>query len=109
MTKTQSKSQHTPGPPWTLNKGNRKPMIGFDVKDGGPLLPIVPEVHGYCVAEAKRNARLIAAAPDLLAALKDLDDRLQLCKDVGVTADEAYDSFYQEIVRAAIAKATGAA
>lgn len=83
-------AQHTPGP-WRLNKGNRKPIIGFDVKDGGPLLPIVPEVHGYSVAEAKRNARLISAAPEMLAALEHV---------------ASGKSGYLDKVRAAIAKAT---
>lgn len=94
-------AQHTPGP-WTLNKGNRKPIIGFDVKDGGPLLPIVPEVHGHSAAEAKRNARLISAAPDLLeACIAYMRDRT----DAGCTADSAA----VKRMRAAIAKATGSA
>lgn len=55
------------------------------------------------------NARLIAAAPDMYEALKSIDARLRECMAIGLglTAADVYDSFYREIVRAALAKASG--
>lgn len=53
------------------------------------------------------NARLIAAAPELLEALQSLHDRLLDCELHQITAREAYDSFYRGLVKEAIAKATG--
>lgn len=61
---------------------------------------------GESQEQASANARLIAAAPDLMEALQELDMRLRACHSI-TTAREAYDSFYQELVRGAIAKATG--
>lgn len=58
------------------------------------------------LASAER-ARIAAAAPELLEALISMRDRLQICAKNGLSASDAYDSFYQEIVEEAIAKATG--
>lgn len=66
----------TPGP-WVLNPTGGTPMIGFDVRDGGPLLPIVSVVHGYDTDEARANARLIAAAPRMF----DFVERAALAGD----------------------------
>ena len=54
--------------------------------------------------EAKANARLIAAAPDLLGALQAIAD--PTVRTDGVFAQMAIDRF-RFIARAAIAKATG--
>ena len=86
---------HTPGP-WAA--------IGTDVKTPGPRSRILcwtgqPEVQ---MGEARANAQLIAAAPDLLAALRAMlakhDDR-----------DAPSDLWPAEAAqaRAAIAKAGG--
>lgn len=96
------KAKHTQGP-WTLDTclhiyglGEPKPIDGFP---GGVS---VEEVH-VCTAKTYADAALIAAAPELLAALEAVDEFAknpdQLSRDHdGVLAQ----------VRAAIAKATGA-
>lgn len=61
-------------------------------------------VYGHVAAEtAKANARLIAAAPDLLAALQAIVDSLSLQDDEGLI-EHAEPMI---AARAAIAKATG--
>jgi len=56
--------------------------------------------------ECEANAKLIAAAPELLEALKAIDERLENCSNSPICADEIYDSFYKDIVQQAIKKAT---
>lgn len=74
---------HTPGP-WTTEDATMGPKGDYDVsimgRDGMTYIGIVTgdDRHGICdqydaaaeVREAQANARLIAAAPDLLAALE---------------------------------------
>lgn len=77
-------AQHTPGP-WRYNWP--------DIIGGGGIVAEVNTIHQRGVADA----RLIAAAPELLAALQNI---LTANPDLAEVADEA---------RAAIAKATGGA
>lgn len=63
------KREPTAGP-WTINESGKSPIIGYDCKDGGPLLPIVDTVHGYDMEQAEANTRLIAAAPGMREALQ---------------------------------------
>jgi hypothetical protein len=69
MTTTKT-AEHTPGP-WTVNEGgiqgpNSTPICwGYHEDFGALIFPILPA-----------NARLIAAAPDLLEALKILAARI---------------------------------
>jgi hypothetical protein len=91
--------KHTPGP-WRINTAIRAGE--FDVKDAnssGGHAPIA-KVRGdkrRTANQALANARLIAAAPDLLEALKDMLPELE---SIG-----PLEKF--ERARAAIAKATG--
>jgi hypothetical protein len=70
-------------------------ILGFkdDPKDDGG-------VRGRTTGEAEANAHLIAAAPDLLAALQTLVEQAERHDAVGLYWDQA---------RAAIAKAEGSA
>ena len=90
--------QHTPGP-WTVNDG--------EIVGGGFVLGMVYGAISDVGSdhECHANARLIAAAPDLLAALKammDVQDSTDDCWcDDGVRPCEACQC------RAAIAKVEG--
>jgi len=71
---------HTPGP-WRVN--------AHDICAGSDAVAGVYGTTGYAPEEAQANARLIAAAPDLLAALRLYvrldDDRRAGCQ---ITADD---------------------
>lgn len=100
-------TQHTPGP-WhikTSASGNYFVYSDSACKSDDRIAGI-----NYCYPNtdiASANARLIAACPDLLAALQAIDQRLRECSRFPITASEAYDTFYQDIVSDAIKKATG--
>lgn len=94
-------TQHTPGP-WVMSR-NHVPHLGFMI--GAPVsatLPAHADRHiGHVYGEA--NARLIAAAPEMLEALEHIE--------WAVTGFGDFESQYPEAiaaVRAAITKATGA-
>lgn len=63
-------TQHTAGP-WTIRNGN--PTIIDGPHETAPHTYTLAETFGY-KAQREANARLIAAAPDLLAALKAILD-----------------------------------
>lgn len=89
-------SQHTPGP-WSINDW---PQANTDIAIGAvgtPLIARIPLRH-VSINEQKANARLIAAAPDLLAALLMVLDDPNALDGRPRTA---------EFVREAIAKAEG--
>lgn len=100
-------SKHTPGP-WELSEAEYKEGFGTyrrveQVEQFGDVVASVcirHTVNHTLNAAGDANARLIAAAPDLLEALKDmLDGHEDACTGYGEgSADKA---------RAAIAKATG--
>ena len=91
-------SAHTPGP-WRAGIGRRDQITAAD----GSAIGFV-NLYGYHHnANTVANARLLAAAPDLLAALIDI-----------ATAGERYGVQWDaatmgNVARAAIAKATGKA
>lgn len=84
-----SNAQHTPGPWRTGGKDGRiiYAADGFAVADATVF-------HGRHEGEHSENARLIAAAPELLAALERI-------------AELSYDSEATRVAREAIAKARG--
>ena len=100
-------NQHTPGP-WHVGIGNGDGSIFPEVgrtrlEDGGTTLyPIAQVNRGWNAVEDDANARLIAAAPDLLAALRNVIASYR-ANDPDSMANAINDA------EAAIAKATGGA
>lgn len=82
------KNTHTPGP-WRIGDGESSRVYLVNGPDGA-----IGEVV-YADARNPADARLIAAAPDLLAALEECVSTLR--------------PYYRNIARAAIAKARGEA
>jgi hypothetical protein len=69
---------HTPGP-WTVHE--LEDQGKFSIVHWGPLA-YVGDVGGHDgMATARANARLIAAAPDLLAALRETESQLRAYQD----------------------------
>jgi hypothetical protein len=103
-------SKHTPGP-WTV-EGDDKTMIGAD--DGKMMLARAEYQHvvpAWCRSkvEAQANARLLASAPDLLAAAALAADTIDSLHDhyCPKCTGGCPDRETVEILRAAIRKATG--
>lgn len=89
-------TQHTPGP-WTIRPYNFDDVQGaHGIFPEGCRIPICHSIMGNDLGQADANARLIAAAPDLLACLLDVLD-----------ADGDLYAMDFDRYRAAIAKATG--
>ena len=98
-------AQHTPGPWSEVGKTRTRSEI-----IGGKESTHIADVPSHAIA----NARLIAAAPDLLAALRDMDDLLQWLQDSGNLKSPIEPHPYglgvmlaKQAARAAILKATG--
>ena len=88
--------QHTPGPWVPLNDDN---YVGESFTT--PKQGLIGEWHDF-TNKKKANARLIAAAPDLLEACKNMKDRLSdYCQDLDCTPFDEMAA-----ADAAIAKAT---
>lgn len=97
-TKTEA---FTPGP-WEVRKDPSHFHTASSVYECGVDFPSVAEVGGSTVVMQEANARLIAAAPDLYAACKDV---------VNCYANLSDDALAQAVsmCRAALTKATGGA
>ena len=117
MTRIQTK--HTPGP-WSAERDpchydTLSTVVGgkhfsYNPADESFVLPreLIVQVGGqasHMVQEA--NTRLISAAPDMLAALKECSEWLKFYGPVGSTPDSA--KFMAQTVDAAIANAEGRA
>jgi hypothetical protein len=107
-TVTQQKATHTTGPWHDVPPMNQPNEFTHRVITGGPHgLPHIAYVpkNSYAAVEALANAQLIAAAPELLAALK----RIEACDehDPDGLRDTWKDLCYRcmAIAREAIAKA----
>ncbi len=99
-----SAAKHTPGP-WEAQMPSRHKI--------SVVTPDERELYIGCVplAEAEANARLIAAAPELLAACETLLSNLRTLDDAGRSNPAAWsrDTFASQVrlLQDAIAKATG--
>jgi len=110
-------AKHTPGP-WLHEVGPDAPIGSVVTFGGDPIAStcanaLVPGSNGSRAQHEMRNAnaRLIAAAPELLEALIALvERRFEVAKKLGVSRKEALgsDGRYQKAL-AAILKATGEA
>ena len=94
-------TKYTPGP-WsagsTCTRDGHHEVFGSDDCLVASVPSVVTEYEGNVRRPARANAKLIAAAPDLLAALKAM---------VKVDAEDGADDEYLHDARAAIAKAEG--
>ena len=98
----ETKTTHTPGP-WTFTKAHENeddtdPAYAPFYVEADPFY--IAGVAGRDLAEAEDNARLIAAAPELLNALKRLEQAI-------THPDKAEQFAAVEAARAAILRAEG--
>lgn len=102
-------SKHTPGP-WAYGGREFNDVREADGELVAVALHLRVKKPERSIAEAKANARLIAAAPDLLAVLKAFSDYVhqeQSATDGAVTYSTTAINHWAFLARAAIAKATG--
>ena len=106
-------SKHTPGP-WWLGRdpshfGSLTSITGGSDSTGG--IRSVAEVGGLDIDEAEANARLIAAAPDMLEACQSFIARWETLSSESANMMERRDldnlARSATAIRAAIAKAEG--
>jgi hypothetical protein len=98
-----SMGEHTPGP-WEYDGGAQ---IVESARPHMRICFLPSDYHEY--ASSKPNARLIAAAPDLLEALKMARDCISYCRRAHKDAQSGEGVPVELFLDAAIAKATGAA
>lgn len=84
-----SETKHTPGP-WVAYEDDfcggyyggpadgRKPWAVIQEVDGLCLAVVVPD----CLPNVEANARVLAAAPDLLASAREVRDEIEAARDV---------------------------
>lgn len=91
-------TEHTPGP-WAAR---RMHTGGFDIFDARNRDVVTVYGGGVETESREANARLIAAAPDMLEVLISTRDSLQAMADEGIIAEGSWPT-----IDAAILKATG--
>ena len=98
--KTNTQAKHTPGPWYVTGSCQDGTMITDDTGDQIANWPSCP------ACRKMPNARLIAAAPELLVACENL---IQACDCEDLNPTEAFGWYTKALLeaRAAIAKATG--
>ena len=107
----KTNTQHTPGPWLRLHEdklqSQTKAIVTENASMGG-VGEVIAWSNNYCGRASEANARLIAAAPDLLSALQNIATIAGVCAITFPNSPGNGD--FQNIVRdarAAIAKATG--
>ena len=99
-------SKHTPGP-WVVVGSRTKyveaRLVGSLMQEVAACGPTLAD-EGYG-QQQEANARLIAAAPDLLEALQDIAEYWNQDQNEAAMADACWHAIHT--ARAAIAKATG--
>ena len=104
---TTQQAQHTSGP-WTVKSCGASAYLSVDGADKRQVAKIPPRFHGPSLSDGPANARLIAAAPDLLAALELAVRYLEHPDVLAVTQHMALPgSVPVDRARAAIERATG--
>ena len=95
-------SKHTPGPwPWQYTSDRKRIVIGAGLVEGPNGYEVAEVYSDDCPSEvAEANARLIAAAPDLLEAVRAFVERF----DSG-QGRRAYTDHVAGLMRSALAKA----
>lgn len=104
---TEAKTTHTPGPWVCAAKTPDMIRIGPENQPMDNGYAFLADIHGR---ERESNARLIAAAPDLLAACKEATNirvPLQVAESLGGSGISKDLANAYEHLRAAIAKAQG--
>lgn len=106
------KITHTPGPWQVLPEECDKPYVrvrgtalGERYKIANVLTPIYDGVLSREAEETRRNAQLIAAAPDLLTALQRLHD--ETADYIRLNNLGGMDNRAMQLARAAMARAVG--
>lgn len=101
---------HTPGP-WHVSTGTPALDQGDALRISAAGVPKIADVIARDVSynQQAANARLIAAAPDLLAALRKAYELIEDLQPVVLGESETahYDRAIHAAIRAAITKATG--
>tara|TARA_Y100001973_G_scaffold99101_1_gene157799 strand:- start:8044 stop:8361 length:318 start_codon:yes stop_codon:yes gene_type:complete len=97
---------HTPGP-WAYRQSSGTLSFTAKISDSDHNRPSIATIHDSA-GRGEANTRLIAAAPDMLEALKACADPRAFGNLMG---GHSYDAEQRamELVREAIAKATGGA
>jgi len=87
---------HTPGP-WHVY-GDRKTTIWSMSAEATQVAACVNKIDRSDLARAQANARLIAAAPELLEALRNLADDVKgvALNTYATTAGDFYDAWKEE-------------
>jgi hypothetical protein len=101
-------SEHTPGP-WEIVKAERSQAIGIIAWDSTETVAFIMSEDWE---QRQVDAALIAAAPDMLATLLDIEDHLDGERIVAMHETPCtcrVCTYYLPLVRATIAKARGEA
>lgn len=97
-----SSSKHTPGPWQESQQGD----YVFATRDGGGA-PVICFLTNLNSGEAPGNLKLIAAAPDLLWAAREMVSQIELTAPVDGLGHALTDNIAYHALRDAIAKAEG--